>query len=195
MHLVGLMGMPRRIYTYAPGMGWSTPNLVISIGSFLFAVGVLLLLVNVAVSLKRGRKAGDNPWDAPTLEWAVSSPPPPYNFAVIPKVESRHPLWESQLNETPARSSLNEGLLLDQGRETVGTSPLDGQPTLILHMPDDTLAPFALAAGLAILFAAALGHLWWLAAGGTAVIAGALLAWFWPHRRRLTPDGLESADG
>ena len=195
MHLLGLMGMPRRIYTYAPNMGWDLPNLIVSIGSFLFALGVLLLLINVLVSLKRGRAAGANPWGAPTLEWAVPSPPPPYNFAVIPRIESRHPLWEAELGESPRRSSLDEGLLLDVGRETIATSPLDGQPTLILQMPEDTLAPFVLTLGVAALFTGALLHLWWLAGVGVAVIAAALMAWFWPRRRQVTPDGVEPADG
>jgi len=195
MHLLGLMGMPRRVYTYAPGMGWTTTNLIVSIGAFLFAIGILLLLINIAISLKRGKPAGENPWDAPTLEWSVPSPPPPYNFAVIPIVESRHPLWEEQLNESSARSSLKEGLLLDQGRETIATSPLDGEPTLILNMPGDTIAPFVLALGLSLLFASALFQAWWFVAAGVIVIAGALLAWFWPHNRQQTPDGVEPANG
>jgi len=186
MHIVGLMGMPRRIYTYPHGMGWSGANLIISIGSFLFALGVLMLLVNVAVSLKRGRAAGRNPWDAPTLEWSTSSPPPPYNFEVIPEVASRHPLWEDQLDESPARSRLDEGLLLDHGRETIGTTPLDAVPDLILEMPPDTVAPFCLAVGMTVLFAAAIPHLWWLAAIGAVICGLSLTAWFWP--RTIPPD-------
>jgi len=195
MHLLGLMGMPRRVYTYASGMGWTTTNLIVSIGSFLFALGILLLLINIAISLKRGKLAGENPWDAPTLEWSVPSPPPPYNFAVIPTIESRHPLWEDQLNETSARSSLAEGLLLDEGRQTIATSALDGEPTLILNMPGDTLAPFILALGMSLLFASALFQAWWFVAAGAIIIAGALMAWFWPHQAHRAPDGAEPADG
>ena len=91
MHLTGLFGMPRRVYTYPAGMGWSTLNMLTSIGAFVFAFGVLLLVVNIVRSLRRGRLAGANPWDAATLEWSVPSPPPPYNFAVIPQVASRLP--------------------------------------------------------------------------------------------------------
>ncbi|MBV9510016.1 MAG: cbb3-type cytochrome c oxidase subunit I, partial [Caulobacteraceae bacterium] len=195
MHLVGLMGMPRRIYTYPAHLGWGPSNLVISAGSFLFAVGVLLLFVNIAVSLKRGRRAGENPWNAPTLEWATPSPPPPYNFAVIPTIASRHPLWEDQLNETPARSQVNRGLLLDHGRETIATTPLDAEPDLILQMPEDTLAPVSLAAGMSALFAGALVHLWWLVGLGGLVCAAALIAWFWPRRPHAGDDALEPADG
>ena len=92
--------MPRRVYTYPAGMGWDTLNLITTIGSFVFALGVLLFFVNVSKSRRSGAPAGANPWDAPTLEWAVPSPPPPYNFAVIPTVASRHPLWEDRLDES-----------------------------------------------------------------------------------------------
>jgi cytochrome c oxidase subunit I len=182
MHLLGLMGMPRRVYTYPAGMGWDTTNLIVSLGSALFAIGVGLLIVNIVVSLRRGAIASDNPWDAPTLEWATASPPPPYNFAVIPTIASRHPLWEDRLDESGARSRLDAGLLLDRGRETIGTSALDGEPNLILEMPADSLAPAALALGLALLFSGALLKAWWLAGAGGAVCGGALLLWFWPRR-------------
>ncbi|MDP9128601.1 MAG: cytochrome c oxidase subunit I, partial [Pseudomonadota bacterium] len=106
MHLSGLWGMPRRVYTYPEGMGWDWLNMISSIGSFLFAIGILLLLVNIVKGLRSGPPAGPNPWDASTLEWSVPSPPKPYNFIVIPHVASRHPLWEDRLNEVEARSSL-----------------------------------------------------------------------------------------
>ena len=73
------------------------------------------------------------------------SPPPPYNFRVIPHVASRHPLWEDRLQESDERSLLEDGMVLDHGRETVGTTPLDGEPDVILRMPEDSYAPFLLA--------------------------------------------------
>ena len=108
-------------------------------------LGVVLFLVNVIVSLKHGRPAGPNPWDAPTLEWSTPSPPPAYNFAVIPTVASRHPLWEDRLNERPDRSFGGAGLVLDKGRETIGTTALDAEPDVILKMPGDSIAPLLLA--------------------------------------------------
>jgi cytochrome c oxidase subunit I len=182
MHLTGLRGMPRRIYTYPDGMGWNSLNLITTIGAFVLAVGVLLLLVNVWTSLRRGKRAGDNPWDAPTLEWSVPSPPPDYNFAVIPHIVSRHPLWEDRLDETPERSVLTTGLLLDRGRETIGTTPLDADPDLILKMPADSYAPFTLTIGLCLLFVALLLHAWWLAAAGSMVGIAAIIVWLWPER-------------
>ena len=184
MHWLGLIGMPRRIYTYPAGLGWTPSNLVISTGTFVFAFGVLLLLINIIVSLKRGKIAPANPWGAPTLEWSTPSPPPPYNFAVIPTVASRHPLWEEALG-AERRSVLDEGLLLDRGRETIATTPLDGRPDLILEMPDDTLAPLILALGAAAALAGAEARLWWLAGLGVALVGGSLIAWFWPSREHV----------
>jgi cytochrome c oxidase subunit I len=186
MHLTGLLGMPRRVYTYAPDMGWNTLNLITSVGSFLFAIGVLLMLVNVARSLRRGAVAGPNPWDAPTLEWAVSSPPPPYNFAVIPTVGSRHPLWEGRIEEqgaeSGARSSLEQGLLLDTGKETIGTSPLEAAPDMILEMPRDTAAPFWLTLGISVIFVGLILGTWTVTGIGLLLTALALLFWLWPRR-------------
>jgi cytochrome c oxidase subunit I len=181
MHLTGLLGMPRRIYTYGPDMGWNTVNLITTVGAFLFALGGVLLFVNVLRSRRHGTLAGPNPWDAHTLEWSVPSPPPPFNFAVIPTVASRHPLWEGRLGQE-VRSSLDRGLLLDKGRETIGTTPLDAAPDMILEMPEDTAAPFVLTLGTTILFIGLILKSWTLAAVGMALTAAALLVWLWPRR-------------
>jgi cytochrome c oxidase subunit 1/cytochrome c oxidase subunit I+III len=183
MHIVGLMGMPRRIYTYAPGLGWDTINLITTVGSFVFAVGICLFLVNLLVSLRRGKPAGANPWDAATLEWSVPSPAPAYNFAVIPVVASRHPLWEDRLNESPERSSLSRGYRLAQGRETLATTVLDAEPDLILKMPGDSYAPLALALALSVLFVGLILHSLWCTSVGVAATALAILVWLWPQRR------------
>jgi heme/copper-type cytochrome/quinol oxidase subunit 1 len=182
MHLTGLLGMPRRVYTYNDYGGWHALNLITSVGSFVFALGVLLFFVNVFKSLKTGAQAGKNPWDAPTLEWSVSSPPPPYNFAVIPTVASRHPLWEGRLGNEDLKSSLDRGLLLDRGKETIGTSALDAVPDMILEMPQDSLAPLALACGMAVLFVGLLLKAWIVAGIGGAIVLLAILAWLWPSR-------------
>jgi cytochrome c oxidase subunit I+III len=94
MHFVGLRGMPRRVYTYPAGMGWDWLNAAESAGAVVTVVGVLLFLINVFWSRKSGAIAPANPWGAATLEWAMSSPPPEYNFTVIPTVRGREPLWE-----------------------------------------------------------------------------------------------------
>jgi cytochrome c oxidase subunit 1/cytochrome c oxidase subunit I+III len=185
MHIAGLLGMPRRIYTYGPEMGWSLVNMVSTAGSFLFAAGILLFLVNVAFSLRRGEKAGPNPWGAATLEWTVPSPPPAYNFAVIPVVASRHPLWEERLAGEAGRTSLGEGYLLAEGRETMGTTAMDAEPDLILKMPGDSLAPFLLALFASLLFAALFFHAAFWAATAAFLCAATLAAWLWPRRALL----------
>ena len=91
-HALGLSGMPRRIYTYQPGLGWSTYNLISTIGSFILGVGILVTIANVTLSLKRGKIAGPDPWKGNTLEWFTSSPPPVNNFDVIPRVRSVEPM-------------------------------------------------------------------------------------------------------
>jgi cytochrome c oxidase subunit 1/cytochrome c oxidase subunit I+III len=183
MHISGLLGMPRRVYTYADGMGWDWLNLITTLGSFVFAIGVLLFIINVVVSYRRGRAAGNNPWDAPTLEWATTSPPPPYNFVVIPTVASRHPLWEGRLGDSgrQERSTVNAGLVLDHGRETVGTTSLDAQPNIILKMPKDSYAPVILALTLTAIFIGLVLHVWWLAIVGALASGLDIIGWLWPE--------------
>ncbi len=95
MHIAGIDGMPRRIYTYPASAGWTLLNAIESVGSYVLAAGLLLVIANLLVSLVRGERAGDDPWHGDTLEWATSSPPPPYNYAVIPTVSSAYPMWDA----------------------------------------------------------------------------------------------------
>src|SRR5712671_2372618 len=101
MHIPGVLGMPRLIYTYEPDRGWEIWNLIATLGAVIQGVGILVLVVNLVLSYFRGLKAGNDPWDAWTLEWSVSSPPPSYNFASIPTVSSRRPLWDRKHPEDP----------------------------------------------------------------------------------------------
>ena len=101
MHIPGILGMPRRIYTYEPGRGWDTWNALVSVGALVQGIATLVFLANLIISYFRGQKAGNDPWDAWTLEWSVSSPPPSYNFAIVPSVSSRRPLWDRKHPEDP----------------------------------------------------------------------------------------------
>src|ERR1043166_5330479 len=101
MHIPGLLGMPRRIYTYEPGRGWDTWNLLVTIGVFFQAIATLVFVGNLLWSYFKGDTAGSDPWDAWTLEWSTESPPPVYNFAAIPVVRSRRPLWDLKHPEDP----------------------------------------------------------------------------------------------
>ena len=188
MHISGLLGMPRRVYTYPASAGWGSVNLITTIGSAVFAVGVLLFVINIFVSLRRGAFAGSNPWHAGTLEWAMESPPPPYNFAVIPIIRSRLPLWEDQLgDETPGmipgegHSHVSEGVVLAEGRETFGTSPLEAHPLHVLHMPEDSMFPFLLAVAMLGTAYGLVFSLWWLVILGGIGMLACLIGWLWPR--------------
>jgi cytochrome c oxidase subunit 1 len=101
MHIPGILGMPRRIYTYEPQRGWDTLNLIVTIGALIQGVAILVFVWNLIRSYWKGALAGNDPWDAWTLEWSVSSPPPAYNFATIPSVATRRPLWDRKHPEDP----------------------------------------------------------------------------------------------
>jgi cytochrome c oxidase subunit I len=101
MHWAGMLGMPRRIYTYPADRGWDLWNLIATLGVPFQVVAVLLFVINVLISLRRGAPAGNDPWDAWTLEWATASPPPPYNFETVPVAASRRPLWDLKHPEDP----------------------------------------------------------------------------------------------
>jgi cytochrome c oxidase subunit 1 len=101
MHIPGILGMPRRIYTYEPGRGWEIWNLIVTIGVFFQSAAVLVFVYNMVWSYFRGKDAGNDPWDAWTLEWSTTSPPPDYNFGKVPTVRSRRPLWDLKHPEDP----------------------------------------------------------------------------------------------
>ena len=96
MHMLGLLGMPRRVYTYPATSGWNELNMLSTIGAFMIGISVMVFLYNLFASLKNGQKAGTDPWDAFTLEWDTSSPPKKYNFLHIPVVRSRRPFYDKK---------------------------------------------------------------------------------------------------
>jgi cytochrome c oxidase subunit I+III len=185
MHVTGLLGMPRRVATYPPGLGWEPYNFVTTLGAFGFAAGVLLFVVNVVWSMRAGIPAGPNPWQADSLEWSESSPPAEAQFARIPVVDSRHPLWQ-QASLEPSEPEMRRLLApLDTAPTTwrggLVVSALEGRPLALVHMPGPTLAPFALSVGFTLLFTAALIDSVAFTVAGAGVSALALTAWFWPR--------------
>jgi cytochrome c oxidase subunit 1 len=181
MHWSGLLGMPRRVYTYPAGLGLELPNLLSSIGAFVVATSVLLFVVNGLVSLYRGAIAGPNPWGAPTLEWATSSPPPVYNFAHLPVVESNTPLWDSN-GELPVIT----GLRVDD-KEILLTTVVAAAPDLREPVPEPSLWPFISAVAIGIVFVSSIFSPWAIAVGALPS-AIALTAWFWPKQLKRHPE-------
>jgi cytochrome c oxidase subunit 1/cytochrome c oxidase subunit I+III len=189
MHILGVLGMPRRVWTYSNGLGWDTLNRIVSLGSVLFGIGTGITLLNWAISLRRGRRAPDDPWDADSLEWAVASPPPEYNFAQIPVVSSRHPLWDggappaiAQLDEEPARDDPAVRSLALEGasdKTTTITSGWDTRPSEILEIPEQTVVPLVLAGGLAVFFVGLLIEATIVGVVGVAIAVAGLLRWVW----------------
>src|SRR4051794_375962 len=149
MHIVGLEGMPRRQYTYPGGLGWTGLNLLESIGAYILAAGLLLVVANLVISLFRGAPAGNDPFGGDTLEWSVSSPPPSYNYAVIPTVTSPYPMWDAKDREEDTRKLDRGKLVLEEGHETPASTVLDAEWDEILDMPGETWAPITLALALA----------------------------------------------
>jgi cytochrome c oxidase subunit I+III len=172
MHNLGLMGMPRRVYTYVPETGWGRLNFLATIGAFVLGLGVLCFVVNALWSLRFGRPAGANPWEASTLEWYTSSPPPLYNFLHPPVVRSSEPLWE----ETPLPTVT--GLSSDK-REILITRVLDAEPDHRYTEPAPTVWPFVAALATAVMFVALIFTPWAFPIGLTIVFIF-LVAWFWP---------------
>ncbi len=177
MHIVGLLGMTRRMYTYQPGLGWTAYNLAESIGGYITAAGILLLFGNLVWSYLRGEPAGPDPWRAPTLEWTVPSPPPAYNFAVIPTVRSAYPNWDPD-DRAGDRRNLEAGtLVLERGHEQSVTTPADAWLSEIVRMPSESPWPLALALSLALVFVSLLVSQYLVACVFLGLCAVTLLAW------------------
>jgi len=180
MHISGLLGMPRRVYTYPDHMGWDALNLLATIGSFVLAVGIVVILATILWSFVRGAPAGDDPWQANTLEWATSSPPPNYNFATIPVVRSADPNWDRADRDDDERRLARGELLFPHGHETPATSELDANLERVLHMPGDSPWPLLLAASLTVLFVGLIAGANVVAWIGVALVAISLAGWHFP---------------
>jgi cytochrome c oxidase subunit I+III len=177
MHILGLEGMPRRVFTYPAGAGWTALNALESAGSYLLAAGLLAIVANLAVSLVRGARAGDDPWGGDTLEWATSSPPPAYNYAVIPTVSSPYPMWDRRDRERDARRLDRGEGVLGRGHQTPASSVQDADWDEILAMPPHS--PWPPVAGLVLTFAFGMFVIHHFLIGGGALVVGALVLLAW----------------
>ena len=173
MHILGLKGMPRRVYTYPPEVGWGMMNMLASIGAVLMVLGSLVFLFNAWRSRRLGVLAGDNPWNASTLEWATSSPPPNCNFFAPPTVSSRDPLWED-----PPNQPVVVGLRSDM-RDVLITTVLDAEPDHRNVFPNSSIWPLLTALAMSGVF---IGSIFtpWAAVIGAIPAFITLTGWFWP---------------
>jgi cytochrome c oxidase subunit I+III len=174
-HVLGLRGMPRRVYTYPAEMGWGGLNLLISVGALVLASGLAVYLFNVVRSLRAGAAAPANPWHASSLEWGTASPPPAYNFWPLPAVMGRDPLWEDP-EPRPVVVGVSPAC-----REVLVTHVLDAEPDHVKEFPAPSIWPFATAVATTGMF---IGSIFtpWAVVIGAVPIAIALTAWFWPKK-------------
>lgn len=184
MHILGLLGMPRRNYTYPPGLGWSFLNALETIGSYVLTVGLVMIVANLLVSYFRGAEAGNDPFGGDTLEWSTTSPPPAYNYAVIPTVTSAYPMWDNEDREADSRRLDRGEGLLNRGHETPATTVQDAEWDEILSMPPHSAWPPVSALMLAGIFAMLLLHHYWIAFG--FLVAGMLVLFRW-HYKGISP--------
>jgi cytochrome c oxidase subunit I len=175
MHILGLKGMPRRIYTYPLEMGWGQMNYLATVGAVVIALGGAIFIANVLWSRANGESAGKNPWDADSLEWAADSPPENYNFEDLPAVTSRYPLWVA-----PSDRAIVRGLRNDR-REVLATTLMDGEPHHRYVLPRSSIWPLLTALAVTVGFAGSVFNPWWVVPG-TILTAIALTGWFWPRK-------------
>jgi cytochrome c oxidase subunit I+III len=174
MHILGLEGMPRRVYTYLPEMGWGNLNLLVSLGAVVIVASVAVFIVNAVTSSRSGVLAGPNPWGGAGLEWAATSPPQPWNFHHIPVVQGRSPLWDTG-DELPIAT----GLRTDE-RELLVTTALDAIPDSRHDLPEESYWPLVMAVAVAVTFIGAIFTPWAYPIGflfGVIAFAG----WGWPR--------------
>jgi hypothetical protein len=145
MHFTGLLGMPRRVYTYDANQGYDALNMESTIGAIIMGFATLILVANILMNRKRGQRAGSNPWGAGTLEWSMPSPPPPYNFAKIPLVTSRYPLWDL------AGHAPGQPINLAQANQEL-SARIPTADDLGIVLPYDTVKPLFAAIGLVTMF-------------------------------------------
>jgi cytochrome c oxidase subunit I+III len=180
MHLTGLLGMPRRVYTYPAELDWGPLNLISTVGSFVSAIGVAIFMVDVIIHWVHGSKVRPNVWNAGTLEWAISAPVPPYNFVSQPHVDSREPLWENPVlpqEIEEGRHALGHADLTR--REIMMTSITHGKPEAVVILPGNTVTPLVAALLTSLLFIGFLAKVYWLSVIGVVAALSALLVWAW----------------
>jgi len=188
MHILGLEGMPRRVYTYFEPMGWGTLNLIATVGAVTIASSVLIFTINAVTSWLGGERATDNPWDSSGLEWATQSPPPSYNFVHTPVVRTRHPLWE-----TTVELAVMTGLRTDR-RDTLITTTFDARPESTQVAPDGSIWPLYLALCMGLVFIGSIFSPYFVLVGVGVAMFG-LLGWGWESVKDIRQEIVELPNG
>jgi cytochrome c oxidase subunit 1 len=148
MMILGLLGMPRRIYTYSEGFGWELWNMIATAGAFMIAASILVFIYNVVASLRSKELAGADPWDGRTLEWSIPSPPPPYNFAEIPQVHARDDFWHRKYVESERGEPVP---VVAGGAEHAEAEAHEQDGGHGIHMPSPSYFPILAAVGLPLI--------------------------------------------
>jgi cytochrome c oxidase subunit 1 len=174
MHVLGLRGMPRRIYTYLPETGWGRLNALATAGAGVIAIAVVLFAINVVWSLRRGEAAGADPWGAPSLEWATASPPPDYNFAYLPTVNGRDALWTAAPDQPVVT-----GLRTDR-RDVLITGLLDAAPDHRHELDGPSIWPLWAAVATTVGIVTSIFTPWGVPIGAVLLLV-AFTGWFWPR--------------
>ena len=196
MHFTGLLGMTRRVYTYHPEFGLDLFNLISSIGGFVMTMGFALFLLDLLLHVRFGEPARRNPWGAGTLEWAMLTPPPLYNFASLPEVDSRAPLWDQpELAGAMAGGRQFLGIARHNWQETLAVHAVTGEPDYIVILPQPSWWPFASAVAVGVFFVGFLFSFYWLAAAGAAIAVMLFLRWGWDNGIREDQPKLAAGRG
>src|SRR5690554_2643357 len=170
MHLTGMLGMPRRVYVYDAGLGWDLLNLLSSMGGFIQAIGFGIFVLDVFLLARLGRPAPRNPWNAATLEWAMPTPPPPYNFASLPHVAGRYPLWDNpELGVEQARGEHWLSVPAPGQRQTLSVDVVSGRPEAVVLLPGSTWVPLYAGLATALAFVSFLFKVYLLSALGLVI--------------------------
>jgi heme/copper-type cytochrome/quinol oxidase subunit 3 len=187
MHIMGFLGMPRRVYTYPAGLGLEGHNLVATVGAFIFAAGFLVFVVSFLRSLRSGAPAEPSPWKGDSLEWSVPSPPPVFSFRKPPLVHGRHPLWQGEREERSnavierARAALDGAP--EEFRATLATDPLTGEPQAVQYLAGNSHLPLVVTVGLVVAAVGVLAQLYLLAPLGAVFTIFGLIYWLAPNRQ------------
>jgi cytochrome c oxidase subunit I+III len=180
MHLTGLRGMPRRVFTYPPNLGFDTFNLVSTVGAFILGAGVAVVAWDIARPKKKQPYAERNPWGAGTLEWVQEMPAKPWGIRSIPEIDSRYPLWD----QPNILRDIDEGRFYlpdaEEGhRETIVTSVIDAKPLQCQRLPGPSFIPLVSALALGGFFIFGTFHLWWPAVASLVAALGVISYWLW----------------